>query len=117
MLRHDRGGGSGGSSDRWVLVLIVFLPEILAALGLGAAEAGECVLLAGEATGAVETTTTAAKAAEAAVEGNFASEDLFIEHFGKHAHEFGILREDGIIRTYFKPIEGLEYWIGQIARG
>jgi RHS repeat-associated protein len=29
-------------------------------------------------------------------------------------NEFAVLRPNNIIRTYFKPIEGFDYWLGQI---
>lgn len=45
-----------------IIALIIYMPEILAALGIGATEAGEGVMLAGEAAEAIE----AAVAAEAA---------------------------------------------------
>jgi pyocin large subunit-like protein len=31
-------------------------------------------------------------------------------------NEFGVLSKAGVIRTYFKPVEGLDYWLRQIGR-
>lgn len=31
-------------------------------------------------------------------------------------NEFGVMSKDGIIRTYFKPVEGVDYWLSQIGR-
>ncbi len=32
-------------------------------------------------------------------------------------NEFAVLRPDGILRTYFKPKEGFDYWLQQLAKG
>jgi hypothetical protein len=34
--------------------------------------------------------------------------------YNRSTNEFGVLTRDGVIRTYFRPVEGLEYWLGQI---
>ena len=32
-------------------------------------------------------------------------------------NEFAVLSKEGIIRTYFKPAKGMEYWLQQIGGG
>lgn len=118
------------------IVLVLLLWELLVPL---AAEAG------------------AAAAGE--LEFGFASEELLISHFEKHAaefgystieeylaganrlfaggediatfvrangdtlfydlaeNEFGVVTEEGVIRTFFKPVEDLAYWLAQVAKG
>ena len=33
------------------------------------------------------------------------------------SNEFAILRPDGVLRTYFKPEKGFDYWLQQLAKG
>ena len=32
-------------------------------------------------------------------------------------NEFAVLRQDGILRTYFRPKDGRQYWLEQLAKG
>jgi hypothetical protein len=56
--------------------------------------------------------TTTRSGVETFVRGN--GDKLF---YDSARNEFAVLRQDGILRTYFRPTEGRQYWLEQLAKG
>jgi hypothetical protein len=56
--------------------------------------------------------TTTRSGVETFVRGN--GDKLF---YDTARNEFAVLRQDGILRTYFRPMEGRQYWLEQLAKG
>ena len=59
-----------------------------------------------------DVTATSSNVEESLVE--VAGDALF---YRSATNEFAVLTKDNVLRTYFKPADGLQYWLNQIGGG